>query len=210
MKKINYLFTPLILSFFFIAGCSEKKDNGIPDGEITYEQFKDAVINRKKVEYNHIEYQSFYGYIDDLLDRKTDGTPILDEASLDRVYYIVQDKYLWEDESGDTFYIINNDEDGYYLNEETIEEYLNPPDFINDIKYYKEGKKYKVVMKAYETDSHIYEVENICEYNITSTFIYDESFYMTDYLKTCDDLLPIRVHDNKILFEEHIIWSYKD
>ena len=211
MKKINYIFAPLLLSsLFFIAGCSEKKDNGIPDGEITYEQFKEIFNKRKNIEYNHIEYQFFYGFIDEKLDRKNDGTPILEEASLDSVYNPIEDRYLWVDEDGDSSYYINGDEDGYHLNENMVEEFLTPPDFINDIKYFKEGKKYKVVMTGVETDSHIYDESNICEYNITSTFVYDESFYMTDYLKTVDELLDCRAHDNQILFEEHIVWSIKE
>lgn len=189
MKKINYIFTPLLLlsSLFFIAGCSEKKDNGIPDGEITYEQFKEIFDKREIKNFNHCEYEYFYGYIDILRDRDDDGKPTFElESSL------------------------NGEEDGYILDDASLASLLTPPDFITGIRYYKEKDSYKIVMTGVEYDSHIAYSANYCDYSITSIQTYNKYFYQTDFIKTVDDLLDCRVHDNKTLYEEHIEWSIKE
>ena len=189
MKKINYIFTPLLLlsSLFFIAGCSEKKDNGIPDGEITYEQFKEIFDKREIKNFNHCEYEYFYGYIDILRDRDDDGKPTFElESSL------------------------NGEEDGYILDDASLASLLTPPDFITGIRYYKEKDSYKIVMTGVEYDSHIAYSANYCDYSITSIQTYNKYFYQKDFIKTVDDLLDCRVHDNKTLYEEHIEWSIKE
>ena len=214
MKKIKYLTTSLLLSLFVLAGCknNDKKDNNneIPDGELTYEQFKEIFDKREIKNFNHCEHEYFYGYIDILRDRDDDGKPTFELESLDYIYNEQYDCYLWTGEDGYIESSLNGEEEGYILDDASLASLLTPPECITGIRYYKEKDSYKIVMTGVEDKSHIVYSANYCDYAITAIQTYNKYFYQTEFIKTVDDLLDCRVHDNKILYEEHMEWSIKE
>ena len=213
MRKIKYFIAPILcVSLFAFVGCKEKKDNDVSNGEITFEELKEAFDNREVVNFNHCELKSFYGYMDSLRDRNEDGTPILKEVSLDYLYNEEFEKYKWTDETGDTGYTLNgNGINMHVFNEETIESIKNASkEETYNIKLKKDDDNFIIIIKAQEKGSHIYDYENQTTYPITINLTINKYFYTTDYLKTVDKLMDFRVHDNKTLWEEHIVWSIKE
>lgn len=214
MRKIKYFIAPILcLPLFTFVGCKEKKDNDVSNGEITFEELKEAFDNREVVNFNHCEFKSFYGYMDSLRDRNEDGTPILEEVSLDYLYDEEFEKYEWTDESGDTGYTLNGAGVKMHIyDEETVKSIDNASkDESIDVKIKKDDDNFIIMIKGNETTgSHIYNYENQTIYPVTITTTLNKYFYMTDYLKTADKLMDFRVHDNKTLWEEHIVWSIKE
>lgn len=213
MRKIKYFIAPILcLSLFTFVGCKEKKDNDVSNGEITFEELKEAFDNREVVNFNHCEFKSFYGYMDSLRDRNEDGTPILEEASLDYLYNEEFEKYKWTDEAGDTGYTLNGSGTNMHVfNVETIESIKNASkEEAYNIKLKKDDDNFIIIFKANETGSHIYNYENQTIYPVTINLTLNKYFYTTDYLKTVDKLMEFRVHDNKTLWEEHLEWSIKE
>lgn len=219
MKKIKfYLFFALsLLASFGLISCDkeevENKDETKetpPEvdpnanknenlNEISYTEFKDAYNNKETINYTHLDRSNFYGYMDNFDSRESDGTPILEKVSLD----LVNGK--WIDELGLEGYSMNASNSFYVLTDSYVEAFKNPPATITSLSFYKDGDNFIIVSKGKES-SHIYG-NNKTEYTATITMTYNKYFYLTDYLKKSDELLSIRIHDNLILWEEHIKWG---
>ena len=211
MRKIKYILAPILgLSLFVFVGCKNKDNDN--KGEIAYKELKEAFDNREVVDFNHCEYKGFQGYIDDLRHRLDDGTPIIEELSLDYLYDEDSQKYKWFDENGSTGNTLNGAGVKMHIyDEESIKSIDNASkDESIDVKIKKDDDNFIIIVKANETGSHIYNYENRSEYPITITVTLNKYFYMTDYLKTVDKLMDFRVHDNKTLWEEHLEWSIKE